>query len=92
MLRLFNPEERASFTHLIGGRAGPRAGQDAVEKRIFFLPCREHRFLSRPITTLTELLHFQMYVHKVSIEARVMFCAIRMGGSLTAVVEALTSI
>jgi hypothetical protein len=35
---LFNPGERATNTHWIGGWVDPRAGLDNVEKRKFLIP------------------------------------------------------
>jgi hypothetical protein len=44
----FTPRGRASGTHWIGGRVGPRDGLDAVMKRKIVSPCRDsnHRSLS----------------------------------------------
>jgi hypothetical protein len=45
----FIPGEKVPVTHWIGGRVGPRAGLDGVEKRKFLtVPGLEIRPLSRP--------------------------------------------
>jgi hypothetical protein len=59
----FTPGERATGTHRIGGRVGPKAGLDHMEKRKFLtLPEFEFRPLGSPTklfaipTTLPRLL------------------------------------